>query len=81
LKGYNAFLRNQLFFDTAEISWDNARVKIQPPERVNGDWIDNLEQELLNAHDPTTTDAECIQSIIESKYTPADLTKIKAPLG
>jgi hypothetical protein len=25
-----------ILFDTAEISWDNARVKMQPPERVNG---------------------------------------------
>jgi hypothetical protein len=33
-------------------------------------------QELLYAHDPITTDAERIQSIIESKYCPADLTKI-----
>ena len=65
-----------ILFDTAEISWDNARVKIQPSEQVNGDWIDNLEQQLLYAHDPTTTDAERIQNIIESNYTPADLKKI-----
>jgi hypothetical protein len=31
---------------------------------------------LLFAHDPTTTDAERIQSILESKYCPADLQKI-----
>jgi hypothetical protein len=35
-----------------------------------------MEQELLYAHDPTTTDAERIQNIIESRYTPADLNKI-----
>jgi hypothetical protein len=35
-----------------------------------------MEQELLYAHDPSTTDAERIQNIIESKYTPADLNKI-----
>ena len=65
-----------LLFDTAEISWDNARVHMQPPERITKDWLDNLEQEILFAHDPTTTDAERIQDIIESKYCPADLKKI-----
>jgi hypothetical protein len=34
-----------------------------------------MEQELLYAHDPSTTDAERIQNIIESKYTPVDLNK------
>ena len=28
-----------ILFDTAEISWDSARFKMQPPERINGDWI------------------------------------------
>jgi Reverse transcriptase (RNA-dependent DNA polymerase) len=65
-----------LFFDTAEISWDNAKVHMQPPEMLKSDWVDTLEQELLYAHDPDTTDAERIQGIIESKYTPADLSKI-----
>jgi hypothetical protein len=65
-----------LLFDTAEISWDNAKIHMQPPGRTNGDWLDTLEQELLYAHDPNTTDAERIHSIIESKYCPADLTKI-----
>ena len=31
----------KILFDTAEISWDNARVKMQPPGRINGNWIDN----------------------------------------
>jgi Reverse transcriptase (RNA-dependent DNA polymerase) len=35
-----------------------------------------MEQELLYAHDPSTTDAERIQNIIESKYTLAGLNKI-----
>jgi hypothetical protein len=38
--------------------------------------VDALEQEILYAHDPDTTDAERIQGIIESKYTPGDLPKI-----
>ena len=63
----NHSLEINILFDTAKISWDNARVKMQPPEWVNGAWIDHLEQELLHAHDPTTTDAE---------RTPADLKTI-----
>ena len=65
-----------LLFDTAEISWDNAKINMQPLDRVTGNWVDTLEKELLFAHDPTTTDAERIQNIIESKYCPADLQKI-----
>ena len=65
-----------LLFDTAEISWDNAKVHMQPPASLQGDWAEALEEELLYAHDPETTDAERIQDIIESKYCPADLKKI-----
>ena len=67
-----------LLFDTAEITWDNAKVRMQSQDILSGDWLDTLEQELLFAHDPDTTDAERIQGIIESKYTPADLEKIVA---
>jgi hypothetical protein len=66
----------KLLFDTAEIVWDNAKVSMQTPNRTSGNWVDTLEKELLFAHDPTTTDAERIQNIIESKYCPADLQKI-----
>jgi hypothetical protein len=38
--------------------------------------MDKLEQELLYAHDPDTTDAERIQQKIDAKYCPADLNKI-----
>jgi hypothetical protein len=65
-----------LLFDTAEISWDIAKIRMQPPGKQDRDWLDTMEQELLYAHDPSTTDAERIQNIIESKYTPADLSKI-----
>ena len=41
---------------------------MQPPEILQGDWIETLEQELLFAHDPTTMDAERIHDIIESQY-------------
>ena len=67
-----------LLFDTAEVEWDNAKIHMQPPEFLKEDWVDTLEQEILFAHDPDTTDAERIQSIIESKYTPADLKQIVA---
>jgi hypothetical protein len=53
-----------LLFDTAEIMWDNAKIHMQPPEFLKKDWVDTLEQELLFAHDPDTTDAERIQGII-----------------
>jgi hypothetical protein len=65
-----------LLFDTAEISRDNAKIHMQHPEWLKDNWVDALEQEILYAHDPDTTDAERIQGIIESKYTSADLSKI-----
>ena len=49
---------------------------MQPPSMLKGVWIDELEQEVLFTHDPTTTDAERIQHRIESKYAPADLREI-----
>jgi hypothetical protein len=63
-------------FNTAEISWDNAKVNMQNPEIMKGVWIETLEQELLFAHDPKIMDAEKIQGIVESRYTAADLEKI-----
>jgi hypothetical protein len=65
-----------LLFDTAEISWDNAKIHMQHPEPLKDNWVDALEQEILYAYDPDTMDAERIQGIVESKYTPADLSKI-----
>jgi hypothetical protein len=64
------FLGTNLLFDTAEISWDNAKIHMQPLGKPYGNWFDTMEQELLYAQDPNTTDAERIQSIIESKYCP-----------
>ena len=34
-----------------------------------------MEQEILYSHDPITTEAERIQSILDRKYAPADLEK------
>ena len=67
-----------LLFGSGQISWDNATIQMQHPINLKGDWIDAMEQELLFAHDPDTTDAERIQGIIESTYTPADINKIVA---
>ena len=67
-----------VLFDTAEISWDNATIKMISPDNLSKDWVEDLEQEILFAHDPDTTDAKRIQDIIESKYCPADLNKIVA---
>jgi hypothetical protein len=50
-----------LMFDTAEISWDNAKIHMQHPEMLRDNWVDaleQLEQEILYAHDPDTMDAE-----------------------
>jgi len=52
-----------LLFDTAEISWDNATIPMKNPEHLCENWIDELEQEVLFAHDPATTDAERIQAL------------------
>ena len=69
-------LQIDLLFSTAEIRWDNATVAMQPVNFKSENWADVIEQEILYAHDPTTTDAERIQSIIDAKYTPANLTQI-----
>jgi hypothetical protein len=47
-----------LLFDTAEISWDNAKIHMQHPEMLKDNWVDALEQEILYAHDSDTKDAE-----------------------
>jgi transposase InsO family protein len=65
-----------LLFDTAQISWDNATINMQPPQSLAEDWVEVLEQEILYAHDPDTTDAERIQGIIDAKYCQADLDKV-----
>ena len=63
-------------FSTAEITWDNASIPMQPSEKLDEIAINQFEQELLYAHDPVTTDAQRIQNIVESKYCPADLQAI-----
>jgi hypothetical protein len=65
-----------LIFSKAEMIWDNASVPMQSIDMLSVDWIEQLEQEIMFAHDPVTTDAERIQSIIDAKYTKADLPTI-----
>jgi hypothetical protein len=62
-----------LLFDTAEISWDNAKIRMQPPGKQDRDWLDTMEQELLYAHDPSTTDAERIQNTLLNLNTPQQI--------
>jgi hypothetical protein len=64
-----------LLFDTAEMTWDIAKIPMLPPERINAIWIEEIEQELLLINDHTTTEAERIQSALEARYCPADLRK------
>lgn len=65
-----------ILFSTAEMVWDNASVPMQSTDKLDVDWIDSFEQELLFAHDPLTTDAERIQNIVDAKYSQADLTAL-----
>ena len=63
-------------FSNAEVIWDNASIPMQEVEKLDKQFLDFFEQELLYAHDPITTDAERIQNIVENKYCPADLMSI-----
>jgi hypothetical protein len=62
-------LGTNLLFDTAEIAWDNAKIRMQPPGKPDGEWLDSMEQELLYAHDPTTTDSyEVLRKMNNSEW-------------
>ena len=65
-----------IIFSKAEMVWDNASIPMQSYDKLHEEFVDSFEQELMFAHDPTTTDAERIQNIVESKYCPADLKTI-----
>ena len=62
-----------IIFSKTAMVWDNASVPMQSVDKLDDSWIDSFEQELMFAHDPVTTDVERIQSIIDAKYTKADL--------
>ena len=54
-------------FSKAEIRWDNASIPMQSMENLDAEQVRKMEQEILYAHDPTTTDAERIQNIVDNK--------------
>ena len=70
-----------ILFSEEKMVWDNALVSMQHPSFLDEErWVDLLENELMQAHDPITTDAERIQQIIDSKYCKADLDQLVSKL-
>ena len=69
-----------LKFSTGEMEWDNATVDMPTTSELDSNWAKQMETEILYMHDPVTTDAERIQSIVEQKYSPADLDKVVSEL-
>jgi len=65
-----------LKFSEGTMIWDNAEVPMQPPFWFDQQNVDQLENELFMVHDPSTTDAERIQKILDIKHQKADLNKI-----
>ena len=49
---------------------------MQSIDKLEETYLDEFEQELMYTPDPITTDAERIQSIIDAKYTKADLAEV-----
>ena len=62
-----------LCFSTCSMRWDNAEVRMQDPDWLSKDNLDKFESELFMTHDPDSTDAERIQSIMDLKHSKADL--------
>src|SRR5688572_3865933 len=58
------------------MEWDNATTPMIDPDMFCEEFIDKLEHEILYIHDPDTTEAERIQSILDAKYCKADLNKL-----
>ena len=65
-----------LLFSEQIIKWDNATIPMRNISSFDEINIDTLTNEILSMHDPTTTEAERIQSILDVKYAPADLDDI-----
>ena len=65
-----------LMFSTAEMTWDNVTIPMQPITKLSEDWAEQIENELLYAQEPPNLNAERIQAIVDSKYTAADLEGI-----
>jgi hypothetical protein len=65
-----------LLFSTGEMKWDQATVPMRDPSQLRD--CDTLENEIFSMHDPETTEAARIQSIIDLKYSPQDIDAIVA---
>ena len=65
-----------LLFSESTIKWGNMTIPMASSSSFDTDCIDDFEEEIMFAHDPLSTEAERIQSILDAKYTPADLNKI-----
>ena len=67
-----------LLFSTGEMKWAQASVPMRDPSQLQASQLDALENEVYSMHDPVTTDAAWIQSIIDVKYAPQDIDAIVA---
>ena len=65
-----------LSFSQRTMIWENAEVPMQPPEWFDNNNVDQLENELFMVHDPSTTDADRVQKILDINYQKADLKQI-----
>ena len=65
-----------ILFKEGIMEWDNATTPMQSIDKLEETYLDEFEQELMYTPDPITTDAERIQSIIDAKYTKADLAEV-----
>ena len=63
-------------FSSGEMKWAQAIVPMRDPSQLQASEIDALENEIYSMHDPETTDAARIQSIIDVKYAPQDIDSI-----
>ena len=65
-----------LLFSQATMVWDNAEVPMRSLDYFDQQSVDDMENEIMYLHDPLTTEAERIQTILDAKYAPADLDAI-----
>jgi hypothetical protein len=65
-----------LLFSTGEMKWDQATVPMRDPAHLR-DCV-TFKNEIFSMHDPDTTEAAQIQSIIDLKYSPQDIDAMVA---
>lgn len=65
-----------ILFSKAQMIWDNATVPMRPVDDLSSERIAQLHREIYLSHDPLTTEAERIQSILDAKYSPANLDEL-----